>query len=253
MLVDQLRGLGVPRGAVLVVHTAFSKIAPIEGGPSGLIAALREVLGPDGTLVMPAMSDDDDHPFDPDRTPCHGMGITAETFRRMPGVLRSDSPHSFAAIGPAAAEITKPHPVEVPHGLDSPIGRVFQLGGHVLLLGCGHDANTTIHLAENLANARYLRPKYATVMRNGAPTRVDYAELDHCCENFALLDEWLDAKGLQRRGPAGHGTARIMTSRAVVDAALQRLREREDVFLHPSEAKCEECDDARAHLRKTSP
>src|SRR5919112_5148774 len=163
----QLLSLGVEPGGVLVVHTAFSKLAPIEGGPQGLIRGLRAAVEPEGTLVMPSMSDDDDHAFDAGTTPCLGMGVVTDTFWRLPGVLRSDSPHAFAAIGPKAAEITAPHPFDVPHGLDSPIGRVHELDGQVLLLGVGHDANTTVHLAENLAGVRYRRPCYATVLRDG--------------------------------------------------------------------------------------
>src|SRR5688572_15383316 len=139
-LTRQLHDLGVERGGVLLVHTAFSKLGPVEGGPAGLIAALREALGPDGTLVMPSMSDEDDPPFDVQRTPCRDMGIVADTFRRLPGVLRSDNPHAFAAIGPSAAELTMPHPFDIPHGPDSPPGRVPDLDGQVLLLGVGHDA-----------------------------------------------------------------------------------------------------------------
>lgn len=233
---NELLVLGVRPGDVLVVHTAFSKLPPIDGGPRALIDGLLGTIGAEGTLVMPAMSDDDEVPFDARTTPCHGMGVTADTFWRMPGVLRSDNPHSFAAFGPHAAEITKPHPLDVPHGLDSPIGRVFELRGQVLLLGVGHDANTIIHLAENLAAVRYRRAKYLTL-----PTgRFDYAEIDHCCENFNRMDEWLDAARRQRR----NAFARLIESRDIVEVALEHLREREDVFLHPR-GICEECDDAR--------
>ena len=82
------------------------------------------------------------------------MGIVAETFWRSPDVLRSDSPHAFAAIGPRAKEITAAHPLDPPHGLNSPVGRAYELDAQVLLLGVGHYANTTIHLAENLAGVR---------------------------------------------------------------------------------------------------
>ena len=51
------------------------------------------------------MTDDDEHIFEPERTPCLGMGVVADTFWRLPGVLRSDSPHAFAARGPFAASI----------------------------------------------------------------------------------------------------------------------------------------------------
>jgi aminoglycoside 3-N-acetyltransferase len=125
----QIRVLGVQPGGVLLVHTAFSKVAPIEGGPRGLIEALLTALGPAGTLVMPSMTHDDDHPFDPRETPCVGMGIVADTFWRMQGVRRSASPHAFAAIGPAAPAITAPHPVDVPHGLDSPVAASMRSAG----------------------------------------------------------------------------------------------------------------------------
>jgi aminoglycoside N3'-acetyltransferase len=245
-LVHQLLTLGLQPGGVLLVHTAFSKVAPIEGGPLGLIAALRAALGPDGTLVMPSMSDDDEHPFDVTETPCHGMGVVAETFRKLPGVLRSENPHAFAAIGPRAEEITAPHPLDVPHGLDSPVGRVYEMDGQVLLLGVGHDADTTVHLAESLAGVRYRIPKYLTVLQDGLPVRFHYAETDHCCEGFALLDSWFEP-GQQRRGTVGRAEARLIRSRDIVAAALSRLRENETVFLHPP-GECEECDAARASL-----
>jgi aminoglycoside 3-N-acetyltransferase len=248
----QLLGLGVQPGGVLLIHTAFSKAAPIQGGPRGLIEALLTALGPAGTLVMPSMTDDDDHPFDPKETPCVGMGVVADTFWRMEGVMRSANPHAFAAIGPAAPAITAPHPVGVPHGLDSPVGRVYALGGHVLLLGVGHQANTTVHLAETMADVRYRRPKSLTLLRAGQPTRYYYSEIDHCCENFTLMDPWLDSQGLQRRGVVGHGEARLVRSPDAVDLAVARLREHETVFLHPA-GVCRECDEARAGVPACAP
>lgn len=200
-----------------------------------------------GTLAMPSMSDDDDNIFDPGKTDCRGMGVVADTFWRLPGVLRSDSPHAFAATGPRAAEITAAHPVDVPHGLDSPAGRIYELDGKVLLLGVGHDANTTIHLAENMAGVRYRIPKYSTIIIDGQPIRYDYSEIDHCCQNFDLLDQWLEAERRQIRGIVGHAEARLARSRDLVEAAFSRLRENETVFLHPTGVDIE-CDEARASL-----
>jgi aminoglycoside 3-N-acetyltransferase len=246
-VIHQLLTLGVRTGGVLLVHTAFSRVRPVEGGPLGLIEALRAAVGPGGTLAMPSMADDDEHVFDPATTPCAGMGVVADTFRRLPGVLRSDSPHAFAAIGPQADRITAPHPVEIPHGPDSPVGRIHDLDGQVLLLGVGHDANTTVHLAENLAGVRYRLASVATVLVDGRLTRRRYDEVDHCCRNFSLLDGWLEARGRQRRGLVGRGEARLADSRAIVHTAVPRLREEETVFLHPP-GICAECDQARASL-----
>ena len=244
---DQLRALGVRPGQVMEVHTAFSRVGPMDRGPLGLIEALRAALGDSGTLVMPSMTDDDDHPFDPRSTPCPSMGVTSDSFWRLPGVLRSDNPHAFAAAGPHAQRITAPHPLTPPHGLDSPVGRVHELGGHVLLLGVGHDTNTTVHLAEDLAGVRYRRKKHVTVLQDGAPVRFEYEEVDHCCERFAMVDAWLDERGLQRRGIVGNGEARLMSTQAVVDVVRERLRRDETAFLHPRGTD-PECDDAWASM-----
>ena len=248
-IADDLVALGVSGDGVLVVHTAFSSFGGRAGAPADLIAALRMAAGTRGTVVMPSMSEDDDHPFDPRSTPCAGMGIVADTFWRMPGVSRSDSPHAFAALGPHAAEITAPHPIDVPHGLDSPVGRAYELDAEVLLLGVGHDANTTVHLAENVAGVRYKLPKYATVIRNGQLVRHHYREVDHCCANFALLDSWLEARGHQQRGFIAGAPARLASARDVVAAALDHLRENELIFLHPR-GVCTECDEARASMEQ---
>lgn len=246
-VVQQLLTLGVNPGGVLLVHCAFSRVKPVENGPAGLITALQSALGSEGTLVMPSMTDDDDEPFDLNQTPCAGMGVVANTFWRLPGVLRSDSPHAFAARGPLAGQITAPHPVDVPHGLDSPAGRVYALNGQVLLLGVGHDANTTIHLAEWLAGVRYRRRKYVVILKEGQPCRVDYAEIDHCCENFNLVDGWLSTANLQWRGRIGQADARVIKSRDIVRVVTEQIQRNETVFLHPFGVD-EECDEARASL-----
>ena len=196
---------------------------------------------------MPSFTDDDDHPFEPAHTPCPGVGIVADTFWRLPGVLRSDSPHAFAAIGPKAEVITMPHPADRPQCADSPVGRIYQSDGQVLLLGVGHDADTTIHLAESIAEARYRRKKHVTLRSAGRPMRLDYFEIDHCCQRFNLMDDWLDVAERQRRGTVGHAQARLARSRHVVEAALERLFEDETVFLHPVGIDAE-CDEARASL-----
>lgn len=246
-LTRQMFDLGVAPGGVLLVHCSFSKVKPVENGHLGLIDSLRAALGSDGTLVMPSMSDDDDHPFELRKTPCLGMGIVADTFWRLPNVLRSDSPHSFAAIGPKATMITASHPIDVPHGLDSPVGRVYELDGQVLLLGVGHDADTTIHLAESMAGVRYRRKKHVLLNQEEQLVQFDYTEIDHCCQNFNLVDEWLESNRLQHRGGVGYAEARLVRSRDIVKVVVEQLRNNETIFLHPLGVDGE-CDEARASL-----
>ncbi len=203
---DQLRALGVRPGGVLLVHTSFRAVRPIDDGPLGLIDALRDALGPYGTLVMPSWTGDDDAPFDPVATPAaEDLGVTVDLFWRQPGVKRSDHLQAFAAIGPCAESIVKTSLPLPPHIPASPVGWVHDLDGQVLLLGVGHDADTSLHLAELLAKVPYGIPRHCMVMQDGKRVRIDYLENDHCCRRFALADDWLRARGLQAEGPVGHG------------------------------------------------
>lgn len=250
-LVEQLRSLGVQPGGVLLVHTSFRAVRPVEGGPTGLIEALRAAVGPEGTLVMPAWTGQDDVPFDPATTPAAAdLGVTADTFWRLPGVTRSDHAFAFSAAGPQAARINAdPLPLP-PHIPESPVGRVHWLDGQVLLLGVNHDADTTIHLAELIAGVPYRLPGFITVLKEGQPTRIDYGENDNCCERFRLVDDWLRDRGLQSEGPVGHAHARLCRSRDIVDVVLHHLRSDPLLFLHPPDFGCAECDEAR---RSVSP
>jgi aminoglycoside N3'-acetyltransferase len=245
-VVAQLRSLGVRDGGVLLVHTSFRAARPVEGGPLGLIGALREALGPGGTLVMPSWSGEEDAPFDPLTAPADpDLGIVAELFWREPGTVRSHHAHAFAAAGPQAERIIADSLPLPPHRQQSPIGRVHELDGQTLLLGVGHDANTTIHLAECQADVPYRLAKFMTVRLGGRPIRLDYGENDHCCQRFALADAWLRSRGLQSEGRVGHAHARLMRSRDIAAIACAQLARDRLIFLHPREARCAECDAAR--------
>lgn len=245
-IVAALAALGVVRGGVLLVHASYRALGGALGGPDAVIDALLASVGT-GTLVMPSMPDgDDEQVFEPAHTPCLGMGVIADRFWRRAGVLRSDSPHSFAALGPHAAAITAPHPPQDPHGPGTPVARVHALDGQVLLLGVDHDANTTIHLAEALANVPYRSAKHCTVRVAGVVQRVDYAEIDHCCRGFNQAGAWLAARGLEQRGYAGGALSRLMRSRDVVATVVQELASDRMRFLCAPSAGCDECDLARS-------
>jgi aminoglycoside 3-N-acetyltransferase len=101
-----------------------------------------------------------------------------------------------------------------------------------------------------LAGVRYRRQKYLTVMLEGRPTRLEYREVDHCCENFNRLDGWLNPAE-QRIGVVGRAEARLVRARHVVETAVEHLRNDETAFLHPLGVD-EECDEARASLLRSS-
>ncbi|TET50865.1 MAG: AAC(3) family N-acetyltransferase, partial [Actinomycetota bacterium] len=111
-LVRDLKNIGVREGMVLLVHSSLSSIGWTSGGAVAVILALEEVLGGEGTLIMPACSGDLSDPakwenppvpkdwcktiretmpaFDPELTPTRGVGTIPEVFRKQKGGLRSN-------------------------------------------------------------------------------------------------------------------------------------------------------------------
>ena len=250
-VVAQLQALGVEAGDVLLVHCSFRATGPIAGGPASLIAAIETSIGPQGTLVMPSWTGDDDKLFDPTKTPADpDLGIVADTFWRDPAVRRSQHPFAFAAKGPRATAILADPLALPPHQHASAVGRVLDYDGRILLLGVNHDANTMLHLAELIAEAPYRRPKHITVLRDGQPKRLDYWENDHCCQRFRLVDDWLKQRGAQSEGIVGHAPSKLMRSRDVVDVTVSRLKRAPFTFLHPRDSDCKDCADAWMSLSR---
>lgn len=246
-LVDDLLRLGLGAGQTVLVHSSLSALGWVCGGPVAVIQALEAVLGPDGTLIMPAHSGDLSDPgywvnppvpefwwpiiratmpaFEPDLTPTRGMGIIAECFRKQDGVRRSGHPAvSFAAWGRAADIVTADHQLSDSLGEGSPLARIYDLDGWVLLLGVGHANNTSLHLAEY--RATWPSKKH---MEQGAPVRVNgerrwatYTEVEINDEDFPQVGQAFEAQAgdTVRIGPVGSGTARLMRQRALVDFAV---------------------------------
>ena len=241
-LVDQLRDLGVESGDVLLVHTSFRAIRPIDGGPDGVIDALIAAVGAQGTIVMPSWTDEDDEIFDPDATEVDDhLGVVADEFWQRPDVVRGTHPFAVAAWGRHASAIASAPFVLPPHAPGSGVARVHDLDGKVLLVGVDHDADSTIHLGELVFGVPYSQPNHITVLENGRPKRIEYDENDHCCQRFNLVGDWLRRRGLQREGAFGHGPAILARSRDVVTTVVEELAADPCRFLHPL-GTCIECN-----------
>lgn len=247
-----LRAAGIGPGEVLVVHSSLKQLGWPVGGPAEVIAALDAVLGPSGTLVMPTFSFNLTlwglPTFEPWRTPSR-VGLLTEAFRRQQGVFRSAHPtHSVAARGPMALEIVGGTPEYQPLGIGSPLDRARQAGGRILLLGVGNNRNSTVHVAESMAEVPYLAVPFSEddshdeawyAEAPGSEAHVLFiTEMPGSSEGFVLLDRLLEDQGLARRVQVGRAESWLMESQPVCEFVVARLRENPFLFLfgeHPSE------------------
>ena len=235
-----LRALGVAPGDVVLMHSSYRSLGQVAGGPQAVVEAL---LAAAGTLVVPTHTPENSDPagwsnppvpedwwpvirhespgFDPARTPAsRWMGRLAELVRTWPGAVRSEHPQvSFAAVGEHAAEVVAGHRREDGLGDGSPLGAIHRLGGKVLLLGAGHDTNTSMHLAE-YRQADPPRHEVGSAVRraDGTPEWVTWTEVEG---DFDRLGADFETTGAVRVGPVAASTSRLMSQPALVDFAVR--------------------------------
>ncbi len=245
-LVDDLHELGITPGALLLVHSSLSRLGYVVGGAPAVVEALLHAVGPTGTIVMPAFSGDLSDPsrwvsppvpevwwpvirahtpaFDRDVTPTRHMGAIVECFLRFPSVVRSAHPRdSFAARGPRAPQVVGHHPLAYAMGEHSPLARVYDLDGEVLLLGVDHGNNSSLHLAEYRADLPITDwiSEGSPVIVDGERTWVTYPDRAGDSDDFAALGEAFALNDRERRGPVGAGVGRLMRQRDVVDFGVR--------------------------------
>ena len=255
---DELRQLIEPlhlRGNHVVVQTRLASLGHLEGGPAILCEALIEAVGPSGTLMMPTFthtetvreSSANRNPAAPSHRPIpyHAdlpvspeVGIVAEMFRHMGGVLRSNHPtHSFAAWGRQAREVLSTQRDNNPLG---PLKKLNVMQGQVLLLGTTLQSATIIHLAEERANVPYLGRKTALrINAGGYEERVVVENFPGCSVAFDRLGEYLDPAKV-RSTTLPHGEGRKIAVRYLVNLASQLLANDPRLFICDSPT-CPSC------------
>ncbi|SCG55583.1 aminoglycoside N(3)-acetyltransferase [Micromonospora halophytica] len=171
-LVAGLVELGVETGDTVLVHSSLSAFGFVAGGSITVCQALAAAVGPTGTIAMPGFTPQLVHPaawrperldgadpltisqempaFDVAATPVAAtIGAVPECFRGLPGTVRSDHPHtSFLANGALAADVTGHHPVSYRLSGAGPLGRLWDAGAKILMLGTSWNSCTALHLAE---------------------------------------------------------------------------------------------------------
>ena len=158
---DDLQGMGLREGGVLLVHSSLRSVGKISGGAETIVQGLLQALGENGTLLMPTLSYEFVGPnnpiFDRGQTPSC-VGALTEYFRTRLGTVRSLHPtHSVCGVGPQVEELCRNHHLDTtPCGQHSPFSRLREVEGQLLFLGCGLKSNTSLHAIEEHVVPPYL-------------------------------------------------------------------------------------------------
>ncbi len=229
-----LQRLGVRPGGVLLVHSSLSSLGYVLGGPETVIRGLLQALGPEGTLLIPALSYEhvtSKAPFfDVRRTPSN-VGAIPEAFRKRAGTGRSIHPtHSVCSVGPRTGELLGDHDLDsTPCGEHSPFRKLRDVGGQILMLGCGLRPNTSMHGIEELSAPPYLfgpQLTYVLTYADGHSIEKEYTThgFDGWAQRYDRVAEVLETPAL-KHGPVLKAQAHLIYAPALweaVHAALKR-------------------------------
>ena len=231
-LVTEFRALGIKPGMDLLVHSSLRRVGPVAGGAETVIDALLAVLGPEGTLMMSAVSgnvNENQPVFDVKLTPAT-VGTLPNVFLKREGVIRSLHPvHSVAALGPRAKFFTDGHlECNTPWSPGSPYGKLMRNKGSILFLGTNFTCNTCIHALEIEArvpglhtrrtSTLYIRDyegKLRVIQHHWhAPKKDFYVDMEHLVE----------AAGGLKWGRTGIGISRLVDGEILRATVLPILK-----------------------------
>ncbi|MCB0192474.1 MAG: AAC(3) family N-acetyltransferase [Anaerolineae bacterium] len=252
-LTEHLRRCGLAESQTVLVHTAMSKLGWVVGGAEAVILALLGVVGADGTIMMIANSTGNTDPaewqhppvpeswwqtirdhmpaYNPLTSPTRGLGVVPELFRTWPGVIRSAHPaFSLAALGPQAKYLMAEHPLSDDMGDRSPLGKLYELDGYVLLLGVEHWNNTSLHLAESRANypGKKMVPGGSAMLVDGRRQWVTYESMDINTDDFGELGAAFDNAHDIAVQQINDAPVRFFKQRLVVDFAVTWMERNRD-------------------------
>ena len=245
-IVKALKRVGLQSGDSVMVHTSLRRIGYVCGGAQTIIEALIETVGGEGTIMMPTQSwknldpetgvhwDADEADWDKIRenwpaydkaiTPTNSMGAVAEMFRSWPGAVRSDHPaRSVAAWGKNAVYLTENHDISNIFGDTSPIGKLYELDGKVLMIGVDYDKNTSLHLADVRAEypGKHTCVEHSAVMENGKRVWKGYETLFVDGKDFIDIGAAFEAAHTVSSAKLGEAELKLMKQRELVDFATQ--------------------------------
>ena len=225
----ELRRLGIQPGDLLIAHSSLRAFGWVQGGAEAVVEALLDTVGPTGTVMVPTFNHSRVRIFDPETTPSHSGAVT-EALRKRPNALRSLHPsHPYAAIGPHAAELTAGNLEVGTFDPVSPLGKLAERGGWVVLLGVDMSVNTCLHVGQATAQAHCLgygrERSFVKLDGEVREVRSTLWRRGKCQMEAKPVEARLRQRDLIRDGQVGSAEVHVMRGRDVIAVTLELCAE----------------------------
>lgn len=227
---SQFAQLGIQPGDTVLMHSSMKAIGTTIS-PEAFLRQLIDYLGETGTLLLPALSynilkGEAPYAFDSATTPAC-IGLLPETFRNMPGVVRSQHPtHSVCAYGAKARQLTCNHHMDdTPVGPNSPFRLLPKVGGKLLMVGNVLRCCTFMHGVEEVACAPYCLNDHTDAYIVDGECRELYGH------NFAGIEQRYERianilrEPALRKGKVGAADSWLIDAKALMRAATMMMAE----------------------------
>jgi aminoglycoside 3-N-acetyltransferase len=168
--------------------------------------------------------------FDIKTTPSRN-GLITETFRQLQGARRSLHPtHPYAAIGKDAEWLISGHLKAGTFGVNSPLGKLAQRGGYVLMLGAPFHTCTAAHIGENKAQVHCIgwwQSKRRILLDDGTILAVagDVWRNGKCQIEWDPLEARMRGLNLIRDAKIGDSHTMLMRAMDVIEVTYQMTTE----------------------------
>ena len=245
-IIAGLHALGVHEGMLMEVHASLSSMGYVLGGARTVVDAILELIGEEGTILMPVHTGDNSEPsrwknppadpstwqlireempaYDPETSDLRDMGVIAENLIRREGTVISSHPTlSYAAKGRYASLLCNRQSMHFPLAEESPAARLYELRGSVLLLGTGFDKCTCLHLAEYRTESRPIVIEGAGIRTEEGRKWKKYLDLNTDPEFFPAVEEIMRKKGMISEIMIGSCHAVLFSASQAIDEATQYL------------------------------
>lgn len=240
--------LGIKSGDHIALGMSFGSIGMVSDGPNSFVEALLDVVGPNGTIMIPTFTGN--YPlflvkyhkipvlrkrvtiFKKEETPSY-TGIIAEHIRNDPRAIRSNHPtNSFAAIGAKANCLLRDHNHHSPSY--SPYSKLADINGKILVIGLDYNFIGIRHEAQSRAGLLNCIPptRGALFFDKSDKVRIFIRrDLGGCTKRLPDMINNLREAGIVTGGSIGKAQAVVIPARESLDIMINLLESNPEHYL----------------------